>query len=105
MYHKNTYYEEKTKYQGNNKKGKITIVERILQLDSRHKSMKQSLQASIRQNKEQPNLQNLAKSDVSLTCDLNETVNVMIDYLIPKDEQLDDKYYHNRIRAQSKNPF
>ena len=38
-YRKNTYYEEKTKYQGNNKKGKITIVERILQLDSRHKSM------------------------------------------------------------------
>jgi len=47
----------------------------------------------------------LQKPDVPLTSDLNEIVKVIIDYLIPKDEHLDDKQYHKRIRAQSKNPF
>ena len=62
VYRKTTYYDEKTKYQATIKKEKITIVERILHLDSRHKSMEHSLQASIKQNKEQPNLQNLTKT-------------------------------------------
>jgi hypothetical protein len=47
----------------------------------------------------------LQKPDGSLTSGLNETVKVMTDYLIPKDEQLDDTDYHKRTRVQSKKPI
>jgi len=47
----------------------------------------------------------LQKPDAFLTSDLNETMKAMIDYLIPKDEQLDDTDYHKRIRSQSKEPI
>ena len=39
---------------------------------------------------------------MALMSDLNETVKIMIEYLIPKDEQTDDTDYQKRIRAQSK---
>jgi len=47
----------------------------------------------------------LQKPDGSLTSNLHETVKVVKDYLIHKDEQLDDTDYHKRIRAQSKEPI
>ena len=43
----------------------------------------------------------LRKPDSSLTSDINETVKVMIDHLIPKDEQIDGTDCHKRIRALS----
>jgi hypothetical protein len=42
----------------------------------------------------------LQKHDGSFTSDLNETVKIMLDYLIPKDEQTDDTDHHKRTRAQ-----
>ena len=45
-YRKNIYYKEKLKYKSKIKKGKIKIVERILQLDTTYKSIERSLQAS-----------------------------------------------------------
>jgi len=53
---------EENKISSNDKKGKIKIVERILQLDTMHKSMERSLQASIKQNKEQPKVDSLVKT-------------------------------------------
>jgi len=47
----------------------------------------------------------LQKPDGSFTSDLNETVKFMLDYLIPKDEQIDDSDHHKRIRAQLKEPI
>jgi len=47
----------------------------------------------------------LQRPDGSITSDLNETVQVMIDYLIPKDEQIDDTDYHKRIRVQTEEPI
>ena len=44
----------------------------------------------------------LQKPDGSLTSDINETVKVMIDHLIPNDEQTDDTDYHKRIRTLSR---
>jgi ABC-type microcin C transport system duplicated ATPase subunit YejF len=46
----------------------------------------------------------LQKPNGSLTSDLNETVKTMTEYLIPKDEQTDNKVYHERIGAQLKEP-
>jgi len=45
---KNKYYEEKNHISSNNKKGKIKIMERILQLDATHKPMDRSLQAGTK---------------------------------------------------------
>jgi len=104
VYHKNTNYEEKTKYHATIKKEKLQSWKEYCNLTPGTNPLN-NLLSSIKQNKEQQNLQNLAKSDGSLTSDLNETVKVMIGYLIPKDETLDDTYYHKRIRAKSKNPF
>jgi len=50
------------KLSSNNKEGKIKIVDRMPQLDSRQKSMKRSLQVSIKQNKEKPKDDNLVKT-------------------------------------------
>jgi translation initiation factor RLI1 len=61
-YRKNTSHEKYTKYQATIKQGKIKIVGRILQLDTMHKSMERSLQANIKQNKEQPKVDSLAKT-------------------------------------------
>ena len=47
----------------------------------------------------------LERPDGSFTSDLNENVSFMIDYLIPKDEQIDDTDYHKRIRAQTEEPI
>jgi hypothetical protein len=47
----------------------------------------------------------LQKPDGSLTSDLNETVKVMTDYFIPKDEQHDDTDHHKRNRALSEEPI
>jgi hypothetical protein len=47
----------------------------------------------------------LPKPDGSLTSDFNETVKIMIDYLIPKDEQIDDTGYHKKIRSLSIEPI
>jgi len=47
----------------------------------------------------------LQRPDGSFTSDHNETVQVMIDYLIPKYEQIDDTDYHKRIRAQTEEPI
>ena len=50
-------------------------------------------------------LSTLQKPDGSLTSDLNETMKIMAEYLIPKDEQPDDTDYHKRIRTQIKGPI
>ena len=47
----------------------------------------------------------LQKPDGSLMSDLNETVKIIIDYLIHKDEQSDDTDYHKRFWAHSKDPI
>jgi hypothetical protein len=47
----------------------------------------------------------LQKPDGSLTSDLNETVKVMIDHIIPNDEQTDNTDYHKRIRDLSTEPI
>jgi hypothetical protein len=47
----------------------------------------------------------LQRPNGSFTSDLNETVKVIIDYLITKDEQTDDTDYHKRIRAQTEEPI
>jgi hypothetical protein len=47
----------------------------------------------------------LQKSDGSLTTDIKENMKVMIDYINPKDEWLDDTEYYKRIRYQAKEPI
>jgi hypothetical protein len=42
--------------------------------------------------------------DGSLTTDIKETMKVMIDYLSPRDEPLDNTDYHKIIRYQAKEP-
>jgi len=53
---------KKSKLSSNNKKGKNKIVERIVQLDTKHKSMECNLQAGNKQNKEEPNDENFEKN-------------------------------------------
>jgi len=50
-------------------------------------------------------MKTLQRTDGSFTSDLNETVQVVIDYLIPKDEQIDDTDHHKRIRVQTEEPI
>jgi hypothetical protein len=66
--------------------------------------MECNLQTENKQNKEEPTMTTLEKLDVSLMSNLNETLKVMSDYLIPKDDQTDDTNYYRGIRAQSKEP-
>jgi hypothetical protein len=47
----------------------------------------------------------LQRPDGSFQSDLNETVQIMTDYLIPKDEQIDDTDCHKQIRAQTERPI
>jgi len=47
----------------------------------------------------------LQRPDGSLTSDLNETLKVMIDHLIPNYEQSDDTGYHKRIRTLCTEPI
>jgi hypothetical protein len=45
------------------------------------------------------NLTTLQKPDETLTTDINETVTYMLHYLITKDEEDNDSYYHKTIRT------
>jgi hypothetical protein len=47
----------------------------------------------------------LQRPDGSLTTDLKETMKVMLDHVIPKDELLDDTDCHTRVRDQRKEPI
>jgi hypothetical protein len=60
---------------------------------------------AINKTKESQTMTTLQKPKGSLTSNLNETMMVMSDYLIPTDDQLDDTDYHKGIRAQSKEPI
>ena len=60
---------------------------------------------AINKTKESQTMTTLQKPKGSLTSNLNETMMVMSDYLIPTDDQLDDTHYHKGIRAQSKEPI
>jgi len=44
----------------------------------------------------------ILKPDGSYTSNLNETMQVMLDHLITKDDQTEDTEYHKRIRKQIK---
>jgi len=44
----------------------------------------------------------LKKADRTTTTDLEETMKMMADYLIPKDEATDDTEHHKKIGLQAK---
>jgi len=76
-----------------------------MQLHTMHKPTERSLQASTKYKQEKPNNDNFGKPDVWLTSDLNETVKVMIDHLIPKDEQIDDIDYNEVLGPYQQDQF
>jgi len=81
-------------------------VERILQLDTKYKSMECNLQAGNKQNKEEPSNDNFEKSiRITHVQPQRNGEGYVRDYLIPKDDQTDDTNYHKGIRAQSKEPI
>jgi hypothetical protein len=46
----------------------------------------------------------LWKPDVSLTADTKETLEIMLDYFTPEDNERDDNDYHKQVRAQAQPP-
>jgi hypothetical protein len=54
----------------------------------------------INKTKKSQTMTTLQTPDGSLTSNLNETMKVMSDYVIPADDQLDVTHYHRGIRAQ-----
>jgi len=104
-YRENTYYEEKTKYQTTIKKEKLQSWKEYCNLTPGINPWNTVYKLAPNKTKSNQTLKTLQKTDGSLTSDLNETEKVIIDYLIPKDEPLDDTDYHKGIRVQSKNPF
>ena len=44
----------------------------------------------------------LKKTDGTTTTDLEETMKMMAEHLIPRDDDTDDMEYHKQIRAQAK---
>jgi hypothetical protein len=104
-YRKNIYYEEKTKYQATIKKEKLKSWKEYCNLTPCTNPWNTIYKLALNKTKRSQTMTTLQKPDGSLMSDLNETVKIMIEYLIPKDEQTDDTDYHKRIRAQSKEPI
>jgi hypothetical protein len=104
-YRKNIYCEEKTKYHATIKKEKLKSWKEYCNLTPGTNPWNAVYKLALNKTKRSQTLTTLQKPDGSLTHDLNETVKTMIEYLIPKDEQIDNTDYHKRIRAQSKEPI
>jgi len=56
-------------------------------------------------NRKSSTMTTVLKPDGSYTSNLNETMQVMLDHLITKDDQTEDTEYHKRIRKQIKDPI
>jgi cell envelope opacity-associated protein A len=102
---KNIYYEEKANYQATIKKEKIKSWKEYCNLAPSTNPRNAIYKLATNKTKKSQAMTTLKKPYVSLTSNLNETVKVMSDYLIPKDDQTDDTNYHKGIRAQSKEPI
>jgi hypothetical protein len=98
------YYDEKTKYQTTIKKEKLNSWKEYCNLTPCTNPWNAVYKLARNKAKRSQPMTTLQRPDGSFTSNLNQTV-VMIDYLIPKDEQTDDTDYHKRIRAQTEEPI
>ena len=99
---KNTYYEEKAKYQATIRKGKLKSSKEYCNLTPSTNPWNTVYKLASNKTNRSLTMTTLRKPDGSSTSDLNETMKVMLDYLIPKDDQTDDTDHHKRIRAEIK---
>ena len=102
---KNIYYEEKTRYQTKIRKEKLNSWKEYCNLKTCTNPWNSVYKLARNKTKRSLPMTTLQRPDGSFTSDLNETVKFMIEYLIPKDEQIDDTDYHKRIRAQTEEPI
>ena len=89
-YRKDIYYEEKLKYQSTIKKEKLKSWKAYCNLTPCINPWNAVYKLATNKAKRSQTLSTLHKPDGSLSSDLNETMKIMVEYLIPKDEQTDD---------------
>ena len=102
---KNIYYEEKANYQATIKKEKTKSWKEYCNLTPSTNPWNAIYKLATNKAKESQIMTTLQKPDGSLTSNLNETLKIMSDYLIPTDDQRDDTDYHKGVRAKSKEPI
>ena len=103
--HKNAYHEEKSSYQAAIKREKLKSWKEYCNLTSSTNPWNAVYKITSNKNKKSPTMTTILKPDVSYISNLNETMQVMLDHLITKDNQTEDTECHKRIRKQIKEPI
>jgi hypothetical protein len=102
---KSVYYEERKEYSTTIKREKLKSWKEYCNLTSHTNPWNAIYKIATNKTRRSHMLTTLKKTDRTTTSDLEETVKMMAEYLIPKDDDTDDTDYHKQIRAQAKEPI
>ena len=102
---KNAYYEERKEYATTIKKEKIKSWKEYCNLTSHTNPWNAIYKLAANKTRGSQMLTTLKKQDGTNTTNIEETVKMMAEHLIPKDDAKDDTEYHKQIRKQVKEPI
>ena len=102
---RNTYFEEKRKYERAIKNEKINSWKSYCSLTPTNNPWNAVYRMSSGKIRKTPPLTTLKKLDGSVTTDINETLNYMINHFVPEDKENEDNEYHRLIREETRRPI
>jgi hypothetical protein len=99
------YTEDKKKYQATIKKEKINSWKQYCNTTSPNNPWNEAYRLASGKARNTTTFTTLQKPDGSRTANIKETIQLMIDQLIPEDIAQDDTDYHKSIRKLAENPM
>jgi hypothetical protein len=102
VHRKSLYYEERKEYLTTIKREKLKSWKEYCNLTSHTTPWNAIYKIAANKTRRSHTITTLKKTDGTTTADLEETLKMMAEHLIPKD---DDTEYHKQIREQAKEPI
>ena len=102
---RNSYLQAKREYESTINKEKIRSWKQYCTLTTSGNPWNAAYQIASGKLRKPTPLTTLRKTDGSLTSGLHETLQLMIDYFVPQDEQGNDNNHHKQIRAEIREPM
>jgi hypothetical protein len=105
VHRKSLYYEERKEYLTTIKREKLKSWKEYCNLTSHTNPWNAIYKIAANKTRRNHTMTTLKKTDGTTTADLEETVKMMAEHLIPKDDDTADTEYHKHIREQAKEPI
>jgi hypothetical protein len=102
---KTQYLEGKARYAATIKKEKISSWKEYCNMTSSTNPWNEVYKLAAGKRKNYTQLTTLRKPNRSLTADIRETLQLMLEYFVPEDKDNDDTDFHKQARTQSQEPM